>query len=128
MRIRNLFLGIVLAAVLLLAGIYIVSCLSIGAGVREIAEEAVRIHQGAPVDALILFMESGDEPWAKRNRAVWALGQLGDPRALPHLRKHYTGQPCDHSRFLCQYELKKAIRLCEGGRNLTAWTWRRFVR
>ena len=128
MRIRDLFPGIILAAVVFLAGIYIVSCLSIGTGVREIAEEAVMIHQGDPVDALILFMESADEPLAKRNRAVWALGQMGDARALPHLRKHYTAQPCDHSRFLCQYELKKAIRLCEGGWNLTAWTWRRFVR
>jgi len=63
----------------------------------------------------------------KRNHAIWALGQLGDKRALPSLEKLYTGEPCDHSKYVCQYELKKAIKLCRGGLNITAWTWRRFV-
>jgi hypothetical protein len=55
---------------------------------------------------------------------VWALGHLGDARALPVLESHYTGGPCDHSRLLCQRELEKAIRLSRGGLNLPALVWR----
>jgi hypothetical protein len=128
MKTKNILFRLVLAAGGLLVGIFIVSSISIGAGVKEIADEALNIHPGGHVEALVHLMESEDQPLSKRNRAVWALGQLGDTEALSSLRKHYTGEACDHSRFVCQDELKKAIKLCEGGWNITAWTWRRFVK
>jgi PBS lyase HEAT-like repeat len=83
----------------------------IRADVRNATEMAVREYPGDGTLALIVFVESDDHPLAERNRAVWALGQLRDPRALPTLERHYTGKPCDHARMLCQYELKKAIDL-----------------
>jgi len=125
---KNIFRQIVWAIGGLLPVIFIIVCFSIGSGVKEISDEALEIHPGDRVEALINLMESEDQPFAKKNRAVWALGQLGDARALPLLKKHYTGEPCDHTRFLCQKELKKAIKLLEGGLNITAWTWRRFVK
>lgn len=42
---------------------------------------------------------------ASENRAV-AKG--------PALKSVYTGAPCDHDKYLCQYELGKAIKLCGG--------------
>ena len=48
--------------------------------------------------------------YRRNNRAIWALGQLGDPRALPFLRSLATGQPCDHETNICQGEVSKAIQ------------------
>ena len=64
----------------------------------------------------------------ERNQAVWALGQIGDPSALPLLKKYYTGEECRHDKFLCQWELEKAISLTDGGFNATAWMWRKDFR
>jgi hypothetical protein len=98
--------------------------LSIGSGVGEISREAGREFSGDQVEALMAFVESDRHPLAERNRAVWALGQLGDKRALPLLRKLYTGRECQHDKYLCQHELRKAINGCSGGFNAAAWVWR----
>ena len=45
---------------------------------------------------------------------VWTLGRLANPRALPALESVYSGEPCEHDKSLCQYELEKAIRRCGG--------------
>jgi hypothetical protein len=97
---------------------------TIGSGVRSISAEALQHHPGDRVPALMAYVESDEHSLADRNRAVWALGQLGDPGALPVLQKHWTGRPCDHEHELCQKELEKAITLCRGGKNVTAIFWR----
>ena len=66
------------------------------------------------VEALLLRMESPDCTLKQRNQAVWILGRLADERALARLVQVYTGQPCEHDKFLCQYELEKAICRCGG--------------
>ena len=67
---------------------------------------------GDRVEALIAYVDSDRHTLRDRNLAVWALGQIEDPRALPVLRKHFTGGPCQHDRFLCQREVKRAIEAC----------------
>ena len=71
-------------------------------------------HPGDDVTALIEFMDSDAYPLRYRNLSVWTLGRLRDRRALPSLTAAYTGSLCDHEKTLCQYELEKAIRLCDG--------------
>lgn len=83
--------------------------------------QAVRAFHGDEVGSLIALVESDARTLGDRNRAVWALGQIGDPRALPTLQRHYTGAPCDHSRFLCQKELKKALDRCDGRNWAPRW-------
>ena len=56
----------------------------------------------------------------KRSEAVWALGVIGDARALPILLKHHSGEECRHGSALCQYELGKAIKKIEGTWGLQA--------
>jgi hypothetical protein len=75
-------------------------------------DKAQQEFQGDRVEALIAFVDSDRHSLAERNRAVWALGQIADPRALAVLRKYYTGAECQHDKFLCQRELKKAIDNC----------------
>lgn len=98
---------------------------SIGSAVRDISDEALRDHPGDRIEALVALVESDDHPLRERNRAIWALGQLGDPRALPALERRYMGLADTEGDGLSRYELAKAIRLCRGGRNLPAPLWRR---
>ncbi len=85
---------------------------------------AARAAQGFPgdqVDALLVLVQSEQHTLGERNRAVHALGQIGDPRALPVLERFYTGGECQHSRFLCQKELEKAIARCNGKNWAPSW-------
>ena len=106
---------------LALALVYGFTCLGIYRGMRDLAGEASETYGGDSVTALMALLDDPNQGLPKRDRAVWALGQIGDDRALSVLKKYYTGEPCDHTRFLCQYELKKAIRKCRGNASLTSW-------
>ena len=70
-------------------------------------------HPGDDVAALIAFVQSDSHSLHDRNLAVWALGQARDARALSVLQAFVTGEKCDHSKNLCQHELKKAMKLSE---------------
>ena len=103
---------------------YVLISLRVGVSVHAISALATREHPGDRVEALIQYVEDPRHSLRDRNRAVWALGQLGDRRALPVLHRHYTGGPCDHDAVLCQRELSKAIELADGGMNISALVWR----
>jgi hypothetical protein len=103
------------------AGVLI--CLGAGACAIELLIHAQVVHMGRRaeemfgddrVDALIRVVDCESCETHLRSRAVWALGQMEEARALPALRSHLTGRKCDHERGLCQYELDKAIRKIEG--------------
>jgi HEAT repeat protein len=96
----------------------------IGASVRTLAAEAKAQYAGDSVAALMALTVDEDRSWRDRNHAIWALGQLGDARALPVLRGLQTGEACDHANRVCERELAKAIKAAEGGFNITAWVWR----
>ena len=84
--------------------------LLIGSGVRIYSQTAQAHFPGRRVEALIAMVECKSCRLRDRNHAVWALGQLDDPRALPVLEKYYTGAKCDHLRNLCQDTLQTALR------------------
>jgi hypothetical protein len=120
-RLAILVCGSVVAV--LVTGVVAIS-LVIGADVRAASRAAVEEHGGEVVEALMVCVDDANHSLTQRNRAIWALGQLGNPRALPVLLKHYSGQACDHANGLCQRELRKAIELTKGGVNITALIWR----
>jgi hypothetical protein len=118
--------GAVTALVLVAAGLGTVWLigLAISSAVHAASEAALLEQPGDRVLALMAYVESPKHTLRDRNRAIWALGQLGDARALPVLETNFTGRDCDHARALCQYELRKAIRLCRGATNVAAVAWR----
>ena len=120
---KFLLYGILVSVAVLLSTYGAISWV-IDSGVESLCEKATTQYPGDNVEALMAYVNSEHNSIRERNRAVWALGQLGDRRALPALQEYYTGQPCQHDKYLCQHELRKAIRLCEGGTNITAWIWR----
>ena len=75
-------------------------------------------HPEDDVAALVDFMNSAEHSlWDRNHKAIWALGRLGDAKALSALESVYTGESCDHETGLCQYELEKAIKQCGGTPN-----------
>jgi hypothetical protein len=118
---KKIFLyGILPCVILVLTG-FVWICFDIRSSVKDISAEAVQEYPGDRVQALISYVESEKHSLRDRNRAVWALGQIGDRRALSVLEKYHSGEDCNHDKYLCQHEINKAINLCKGGLNLTSW-------
>jgi hypothetical protein len=99
----------------------------IGYDVKNQCHEAQREYDGDCVESLISLLQDEHQSFRARNNAIWALGQIGDSRALLVLQSYYTGdipdrEPLDET--ISQYELKKAINLTSGGTNISAFIWR----
>jgi hypothetical protein len=130
MKLSNLKNTILYAAAvgvgIMLLGVVIVTTW-IGYEVKNNCQAAERAYGGECVAALITTLQDDHQGWRTRNDAIWALGQLGDVRALPALQNLYTGnipnrEPLD--QMISQYELRKAINLVQGGANPLAIFWR----
>jgi hypothetical protein len=109
--------GLIMAIVVAFAGLVWI----IQASAHGRANLARAEFSGDEVEALVQYVQDQRHTLHDRNLGVWALGRFRDPRALPVLRRYYTGEKCQHDKFLCQSELKKAIDLCEGRRSGPAW-------
>lgn len=109
---------------LTLAGLAVVSLVAfhqfLAWTARQTGEEARLEFGGDRVEALMELVDCTHCGLRDRSDAVWALGVIGDRRALPVLEKHHTGEKCQHGVTLCQYELDKAIKKIEGTWGLRA--------
>lgn len=108
--------------------IFLITNIWIGHDVKRICQEAKwEYGKDDCVDALAIQLDDEKQGYRTRNHTIWALGQIGESRALPILKKYYTGniperEPVD--KTISQYELKKAVMLAEGGLNISAFFWR----
>jgi len=105
---------------------FVIVCTMIGYEVKNQCTDSKAEYGGDCVEALISLLNDENKSFHSRNSAIWALGQLGDARALPVLEKYFTGNIPERESLdggISQYELKKAIKLAGGGLNLTAWAW-----
>ena len=126
---KILYLGAISASIGML--FFVVTCTLIGYDVKDQCADAKAAYGGECVEALIVLMDDENKSFRSKNSAIWALGQLGDARGLPILKKYYTGEIPEREpqdKGISQYELKKAIKLAEGGLNLTVWAWRRDIK
>jgi HEAT repeat protein len=77
---------------------------------------------------LIALIESENASYREKNRAIWALGQIGDRRALPLLQRLDTDEiqekPYNPDQYIVQYSVEKAIRQINGSFSLTRWMYR----
>lgn len=107
---------------------FLVTSSWIGVSVKEKCLAATARY-GNDDCVLILIDQVVDKgaSFRERNYAIWALGQLGDGRALPVLESMHTGNIPDREPYdagISQHEIKKAINLIESGFNITAFVWR----
>ena len=93
--------------------------------VKTRCAEAQEEFGGDCVEALISVVRSDHHSFLEKNRAIWALGQLADDRALPALREFQGGEPCQRpcrrDLHICQYEIEKAIKWCQKGTLFSRW-------
>ena len=92
--------------------------------VDSIAEEAKAAYGGDHVEALIELVSDETAPFDKRNTAIWALGQIGDRRALPAIRAldtpEYQERPYETSSYIVQEYVDTSI---EGIEEPSAKRW-----
>ncbi|MFA6368982.1 MAG: HEAT repeat domain-containing protein [Candidatus Shapirobacteria bacterium] len=106
---------------------FVVTSTWIGYDVKSKCRQAKLDYSGTCTQALSSLLKDENRSFSSRNSAIWALGQLGDSSSLPVLQNFYTGYIPDREPFnemISQYELKKAIKLVDGGTNITAIFWR----
>ena len=96
--------------VIVLFAIVSIAELLIGSGVRANSQTAQAHFPGKRVEALIAMVECESCNMQDRNHAVWTLGQLDDPRALPVLQKYYAGTRGYQPNNLSQDRLRIALR------------------
>ncbi len=126
-KLKNLIIFVMSLGIILFLFAFLLMGNQIGSSVERNCFVAQEKYTGDCVEALISSLDDKKNSFESRNSAIWALGQLGDIRALPVLKKYYTGdiperEPIEEG--ISQYELKKAINLAGGGVNLSAWVWR----
>ena len=125
--IKQVFLYVATIGLSIFLLFFFICCSWIGYEVKNKCQEAKGDYGGDCVEALVELLGDESKEFRSRNDAIWALGQLGDSRALPILQSYYTGNiPPRESlnKTISQYELKKAINLASGGLNITAVFWR----
>ncbi|MDK2980835.1 MAG: hypothetical protein PWQ55_1182 [Chloroflexota bacterium] len=107
--------------------LFVVSSAWIGYNVKNKCTDAISHYGGDCVEALSAQLLDESLDYGARNSTTWALGEIGDRRALPVLESLYTGQVAAQGSWdgeLSQYELRKAIKLINSDFNLTHWAWR----
>lgn len=112
--------GLLALMVVALTGIIV----SIRSSLQRFSDDAVSQFPGDRAEALIRLVDCDTCNLGDRNHAVWALGQMVEARSISVLRKHFDGQPCQHTTRLCQYELRKAIRMMETRHERNGPAWR----
>ena len=129
-RLRRILLKGTLIVLLACVVVIILLSLWIELHVKKVCGMATRKYPGDKVEALMMFVETKENSYradlySANNHAFWALGQLGDKRALPFLRNLLTGEPCNHKTNICQGEIKEAIQKLERNQfNLPKFLWR----
>ena len=126
-EIRNLIQYLFSLGFILFIFYFLLSVNLIGYSVKNKCQIAQAKYSGDCVEALISYLDDQTNDFLTRNSAIWALGQLGDERALPVLKKYYTsysGERCNRSEALAQLELQRAISYFEGNLNITHFFWR----
>ena len=116
--------SIVFSFIIILYGII---CWTIFADVKGICNHAKEEFNGDVITSLTKLLNSDKYGYKDKNDAIWAMGQIGDPKALPVLESFYTGKPCERpcslNKSICQRELKKAIQACNGAFSATKWMY-----
>jgi len=106
---------------------FLITSTWIGISVRDQCQVAKGKYQGDCVEVLMQTVDDDNNSLRDRNYAIWSLGQIGDDRALPIIEKYYTGNIPDREPYdetLSQYEMKKTIKLLNGGSNWTHIVWK----
>jgi len=126
---KRIIIWIALLGLVIFLGIAALTFSSIYKSVERITTNAKSEFQGDAVHALIDLVNSDKYGFEEKNSAIWALGQLADPSALPFLEKINPeiedSIPFDRTSGLSKKEIERAIKWCTKG-NSTSWMYRKI--
>jgi len=74
--------------------LYGITCWIIFSEVKKVCNKAAQEFQGDTIESLTILLNSDKYGYEEKNDAVWALGQIGDPKALSVLERFYTEKQC----------------------------------
>ena len=125
---RIIFIVVAAGAVLIFT-LFGLSLVEIYSSVKARCDVARHEFGGDSVEALMALIESDTSSFKEKKDAIWALGQLGDKRAVPFLEKLITDKeqppPFDSSKYIVQYSVKKALKSCSGKEpHLLKWMYK----
>ncbi|MFA7654379.1 MAG: hypothetical protein WCX97_05115 [Candidatus Magasanikbacteria bacterium] len=124
---KNLLGYIIGVGLLLFFFIFLITGTQIGYDVKKRCQSIQKQYGGECVEVLMKQVADTNTSYGK-NDAIWALGQLGDKRAIQFLKTYDNGQPLpEHESWnegVSQYELRKAIKLLESDFNISSLVWR----
>lgn len=90
--------------------------------VQETCKMAISVYPGDKIQALINVIKNENTCTKDKPRALWALGQLGDRKALSYLLDNFDGI---EETDICIYEAQFAIEKIKNETfNLPAFLWR----
>jgi hypothetical protein len=90
--------------------------------VQETCKMAVSVYPGDNIQALINVIKNENTCTRDKSKALWALGQLGDKKALPYLIENFNGI---EETDICIYEAQFAIeKIKNESFNLPGFLWR----
>lgn len=127
-KVRNWILYWVAVGIGVFVLVFLITSTWIGVSVKGKCDIAISKYEGGCVEALIMQVDDNNAGYVERNNAIWALGQMGDKRGKLVLEKYYTGYIPNREPYaegLSQYEMRKALKLMDGGINIThiVWGW-----
>ncbi|MBU1935383.1 hypothetical protein KKF04_04975, partial [Patescibacteria group bacterium] len=126
LKTKKIALTLLGVGVFVFALIFVFSMFSIYSSVEAMCTQVRSQYEGDCVEGLIQYVESEEHDYEEKNRAIWALGQLADERALPTLNQFYEFSyaevPCKRDLHICREEVEKAIKWCTKG-NVTSWMY-----
>ena len=105
--------------------VFLVFMMVMQSDIRAICANAKIQYGESCVPSLMKLVEDESAPYRQRNKAIWALGQLREQKALPVLEELYSGEIPEKESLdggISQYELEKAIRWINDG-NVTSWMY-----
>ena len=126
-RETNVVFWLIIVVMAIGIGGFCLSLRSIHSRVETTVRSAQSRYAGDAVEALITLIEFDSATFREKNRAIWALGQIGDNRALPVLEQLDTGEiqekPYDPSAYIVLYSVRKAIKQIQSDFSLTRWMY-----
>jgi hypothetical protein len=127
--VKKLIIWVLAIGTTIICGLLIYIFLLIHSQVDEITTIAVNAYHKNVIESLTDLINSENFSSEKRNDAIWALGQLANPKALPFLEKINSEtsdiNPYDRKHGLCKKEIEMAIKWCKNDQlNVTKWMYR----
>ena len=120
--IKKIILVLLISIVLIISGGFF----GLFYTVRKTCNLAKEKHGGKCQTALVAVLEDENTTPKEKNDAIWALGQMAEPKSLSALEKIYIGKVPEGreplNEVVSQYEIEKAIRWVKNG-NITSWMY-----